>query len=403
MPTRIDLRQARQAEQDAPATIAYLPARGVVRTVQPETESVKIESYGEPGTTTVSIRHPYVGVNSWIRTMPEAGTSVVTQKIREPAQIETWGYLSHRLGGLIQQARGDNNFIFRELRAGEIEIMTPGYAYQHFGEDGDLTFFGGTVEQHLTQTELEASTRAPTHKRQLDQHGPTELAHEERFGLVKRPDTAKPNSLQVYMKDGTNFQYEYGRWLRDDDDKDFMSLHEGHLYDAAQQPIKNTQTNRALRLRRHILHRQTGDLTFDIDEELNIVMKNTSQAKTTDLDFGLKNDIKIAAKKLDFNIVQSTNQTYGTSLTMRAPKMQLNSPSVGFGASPVQPAVLGTALTTTVLTPMVSMMASALNILAADTNLSTSSQVALQALSTGLSTLSNSISSVLSTEVRFTK
>ena len=195
MPNRMDLDEA--LEQQAAEKGVTLPGRGVIRTVQPETESVKIETHGEPGTSLSVVRHPFMGTNSWIRAMPETGTAVITQKVREPSQIETWGYISHRLGGLVRKAKEDNRYIYRELRPGEIEIMSPGYAYQHWSEEGDITINGGIVEQHLTQTELEARTLAPTHKRQLDQHGPTELAHEERFGLVKRPDTAKPNSLQV--------------------------------------------------------------------------------------------------------------------------------------------------------------------------------------------------------------
>ncbi|KKN52886.1 hypothetical protein LCGC14_0607920 [marine sediment metagenome] len=401
MPNRMDLHEALEQQTDEQS--AYVPAMGVVRSVQPENETVKIETYGEPGASASVIRHPYMGTNSWIRTMPETGTSVITQKIREPAQIEISGYISHRLGGMVRDAKEDEHLLFRELRQGEIEIMSPGYAYQHWSEEGNVTINGGIVELHLTQTELEARTRAPTHRRQLDQHGPTVLAHEERFGLVKRPDTAKPNSLQVYMKAGTDYQYEYGRWLQDDEGKDLISLHEGHLYDAQQQPIKNGQTNRAVRLRRHIAHRKTGDLTFDVDEELNIVLQNTSKAKTTDLDFGLKNDIKISSKKLDFNVVQSSNQIFGTSFTVRAPKMQLNSPSVGFGAVPVQPAVLGTALTTTVLGPMVGLMQAGFSVLLADPALSPTTKTTIQNLVTSMGSVAGAISTVLSTEVRFTK
>jgi len=402
--TRIDLREARQQDENAPSKVAHIPVRGVVRSVQPEIETVKVEMYGEPGTTSMTVRHPFMGRNSWIRAMPEAGVKVVTQKIREPSQAEIWGYVDHHQGGLVKQAQDDsNNLIFRELRPGEIEVMTPQYAYQHFSEDGDLSALGGIVEHNLMQTELELTSRSPTYKRQLDQNDPTELAHEERFGLVKRADTEKPYSRQVYLKSGDQFQYEYGRWIRDDEGKDLINLHEGHLYDASQQPIKNSQTNKALRLRRYVAHRQQGDLTFDIDEELNMILRNTSKAKTTDLDFGPKNDVKVTSKKLDFSVVQSSTQKYGTSLTFRSPKVQVNSSSVGFGSAPSQPAVLGTALTTTILTPLISMMQSATSILAADTNLSGASQAALATLSVGLGSLSGSMSSVLSTEVRFTR
>lgn len=401
MPDNTDLYFIRQKQEDRDR--ANHPVMAVVRQTQPETESVKVESYGEPGTSTVAVRHPYMGKNSWIRCMPESGTSVVTQMIRQPPQIELWGYISHRLGALVDKARDDNSTIYRQLREGEIEVISSGRAYSHYSEDGNLTQNGGIIEQHLSQTELEATVRAPTHKRQLDQHGPTELAHEERFGLVKRPDQQKPNALQVYLTDGDAYQYEYGRWLRDDEGKDLISLHEGHLYDASQQPIKNSLTNKEVRLRRYITHRSQGDMTFDIDQDLNMVLANSSKATTTDLDFGLKNDIKLTSQKLDLNILKSSNQIFAQSVTMRAPKFRANSPDVGFGAAPVQPAVLGTTLTTNVLTPMTSMISAAMNVLSADPGLAPSSQNALAAMASGLSALSNSINSVLSTEVKFTK
>jgi len=400
----IDLREIYQKQNEDRSL--ELPARGVVQSVQPETETVKIETYGTPGIAKCAIRHPYMGINSWIRTMPEVGTAVVTQKIREPSQVETWGYLSHRLGGLIQDAAkdDDNNIIFRQLRPGEIEIMSIGRAYQHWSEEGNISINGGIIEHHLAQTDLEIRSRAPTHQRQLDQHDPTVLAHEERFGLVKRPDTSKPNALQVYMKDGSNYQYEYGRWLRDDAGKDLIALHEGHLYDAAQKPIKNGQTNKGVRLRRFIAHRTAGNLTFDVDEELNIILANSSKAKTTDLDFGSLNEVKVTSKKFDLNVTQSSNQIFGISMTMRSPKMQFNSPSVSFGSAATQPAVLGTALVSSVLGPTIGLMQSGFTALLADPALAAQpTKQTLQGLINSMNSLLGSLSTVLSTEVLFTK
>ncbi len=401
MASRIDLREIREKKDERAGRNA--PVRAVVRSVQPETESVKIESFGSPGAGTVAIRHPFMGTNSWIRTMPETGTSVITQRIREPAQVEIWSYTSHRLGQMVKDAKKDNARIFRELRQGEIEIMSAGRAYQHWSEEGNITMYGGAVEQHLTQTEMEAVTRAPTHKRQLDQHEPAKLNHEERFGLVKRPDVAKPNSLQVWVKDGDAFQYEYGRWIQDDEGKDITSLHEGHLYGVDQQLIKNTQTNKPVRLRRTVEHFKKGTMTFDVDNELNMVLTNTSKAKTTDLDFGLKNDIKISSQKLDLNIIKSSNHTFGTSFTVRSPKVQINSSNVGFGAAPVQSAVLGTALVSSVLTPVLALTQAGLTALAADPALQPATKTALQGIVTSLAAVTGSLSAVLSSEVRLTK
>ena len=385
---------------------ASLPQMSVVRNVQPETETLKAEISGDPGTRLVSIRHPYMSANSWIRCMPEVGTSMATQVVGNSKQVETWGYISHRLGEFVKKARKSDTFIYRQLRPGELEMMSSGRAYAHWSEDGDLTLNGGIVEQHLSQTELEHAGRAPTFKRHLDQHDPTVLAHEERFGLVKRPDTAKPYSFQKYMKDADAFQYEYGRWLRDDAGKDLISLHEGHLWDQTQQ-IKNGQTNRAVRLRRTIQHRQTGTLTFDVDEELNLIMTNTSKAKTTDLDFVRLNEIKISAKKLDFSVLATSSQSFTQSLTISTPKFRVSSFDVGFGAAPTLPAVLGPPLVTLV-TSLVGPLLSVLGTLAAEgpsahtIGLPATAITAASALSSIQGLIANA-GNILSSEVKLTK
>lgn len=401
MASRIDLKDIRE-KKDERRDVGS-PVRGVVHTVQPETESVKIENFGSPGTTTVAVRHPFMGKDAWIRAMPETGTAVITQKIREPSQVETWGYISHRLGQLVKKAKQDNDFVFRELRQGEIEIMSSGKAYQHWSEGGDIVIHGGVIEHQLLQTDLEMVSRSPTFKRQLDQHEPAQLKHEERFGLVKRPDTAKPNSIQTWIKDGEAFQYEYGRWLQDDEGKDLTSLHEGHLYGTDQQIIKNSQTSKPVRLRRTVQHIKNGVMTFDVDNELNMLLTNTSKAKTTDLNFGLKNDIKLQSQKLDLSIIKASNQTFGTSLTFRSPKVQINSSNVGFGSAPVQAAVLGNTLVSSVLTPMITTTQSAFTVLSADPALQQATKTAVQGIATGMTGIIAVLSTVLSSDVRFTK
>jgi len=399
-----DLRQLAKENRDK--TDADRPARGVVRSVHPETESFKVEVYGDTGTKLISLRHPFMAKNSWIRGMPETGTPVVTQTIRQPQQQEMWGYLSHQLGGLVKLGKDDNSgYIFRELRPGEIEIMSVGRAYTHWSEEGEITLSGGVVSLHLTQKELEATSRAPTHKRQLDQHDPVQLAHEERFGLVKRSDTAKPYALQVYVKDSANaYQYEYGRWLCDDAGDDLISLHEGHLYDESGNEIKNSQTNRRTRLQRVIHHVKAGQIDFDVDEDLNILLTNTSQAKTTDLDFGAKNEIKISSKKLDFSITKSSNQVFSKSLTIRSPKVRVNSSDVGFGASPSESAVLGNRMVNSVLTPLLTTLGTALTALGNETALKPPAGAGptYAAAGSAITTLLSMLQMILSQQVKLT-
>lgn len=394
-----EIHRQRQEEQDF-----RRPVRGIVRSVQTETETVKVESFQRYGSQTLGIRHPFVGKSSWLRCMPETGTSVITQHIAEPDQLEVWGYMSRRLGGLLQQSRKNEDIIFRQLRPGEMEAMSVGRAYTHWSEDGNITLLGGVVEQHLSQVELEATTRSPTHKRQLDQHNPTALGYEERFGVVKRPDFLKPASTQVYVKDLTTFQYEYGRWLKDDTGNLLTTLHEGNLYDQTQVPIVNTTTGGKVRLRRLVGHRLSGSLAVDVDEDLNISLTNAATAKTVDLNFGAVSEMKVTSRQFDLNILQASNQSFTQSLTVRSPNIAFQSTATTFGFAPVQPAVLGTTLTAAVLTPFILQMQTAVTLLAADDGLKDKpTRDGLKAISQALNGIAGAVASVLSTEVVLTR
>jgi hypothetical protein len=398
----IDLRETRRAAQDR--MDIEKPERGVVRSVLPGIEVVKVEVAGSTGTSTIVVRHPFMGINSWIRCMPETGTNVIAQKISDPAQREIWGYISHRLGSLVKQAKEDNSFIYREMRPGEIEIMSSGRAYTHWSEEGDISSHGGVVEQYLLQTELEVVQRAPTHRRQLDQHEPINLEFEERFGLVKRPDTAKPYSRQRYIKDSSDaYQYEYGRWITGDDGKPIVNTHEGHLYDIDGNEVKNGRTSKRVRYRKVINEvANRGDLTIDVDEDLSIILANTAPTKITDLDFGAMNEIKLRSKKLDFVVSQSSSQTFTQALTVTSGKIRMNSSDVGLGPAPTFAALLGPPVMANVINPMISMMTSVASTLAAEPALSADSKAILVGLTSGLMVLAITAagSGMLSTTVK---
>jgi len=378
------------------------PTAGIIKTVFPEAETFDAEVSGQNGSANITVSHPYFGVNSWLRCMPEVGTTILAQKSEEPAQQQLMGYVARRQGELVKKSlNNEDTYLFRELRPGEIEAQSVGRAYAHWSEDGDILMLAGLLEHRLSRTQQESTTYAPTHRRRLPRHDPTLLAHEERFGAVKRKDSSKPYSLQEYKQDGTNYQYEYGRWIYDDAGKMVSMLHEGHTYDESGNQIKQGKTNRLVRLRRSVGHRQTGTITFDVDEDLNLVLVNTSKAKTTDLDFGGQNKIKLAAKQLNFNISQSSTQSFTNSLTFKAAKIRANSTDVGFGSAPTQPAVLGNNLSSTLLTPMIQILATTLQVAAADPALSVASG-AFSAASSSLSALTSNISGILSSQVKLT-
>ena len=380
------------------------PVRGVVRSVVPSKELMDVEFYGASGAHKTAVLHPYVGASSYLRCMPEPGTTVLMQRRGDIAQPEAITYTNRQLANVLLRAQ-EGAAIFRELREGEIEGMSRGRAYFHMSEEGDFSFRGGMIEQNLSQTTLTHDSLAPTFHRRLDQHDPTVLGHEERFGLVKRSNTKKPYSVQDYVTDSSDNPYvEYGRFLSDAEGNLLSSYQEGHLIDASQNVEKQSKTNRELRYRHTIGHRDgSNTLTAEVDDDLNVFLNNTSRAKKTELDFGSFNTLKLKSQKFKLSVTQSGDLTFGTTAVVKAAKIELNAPVINLGANAVQPALLGASLINSGLTPAFSTLISALNVLALDPAiLPAPTKAALQAAATALSSIVSNFSSALSTQVKLT-
>jgi len=382
-----------------------MPLRATVQNPLPERESVFVNMSLAANASEFTLRHPFFSVNSWIRAMPEVGATVTTQVRGDSPSNMMSGYLSEPGDVIprIQNARKGRE-IFRILRAGEIEIMSSGRAYAHFSDGGDLELMGGTIRHDMLQSELETRSQAPTFKRQLHLHTPPVLAHEERFGVVKRPNANRPNAFQKFVRKSDNtFAQEYGRWLNKSDGTLLTSIHSGELYDASGKEKKQNSTNKPLRYETVTKHRSTGDLTFQIDEELNISYINSSKAKETKLVFGSKNTIDISAESLKGSFTKSGNTSFTTSFTLRAPKVRINAVDVGFGPNPVIPAVLGTPLTGAVLTPMLTGLTSMFTFMSVDPLMNLAfpqlSAVAKQSLAQ-LGAAAGALPSTLSTQVK---
>jgi len=353
-----ELRRHKELEQNL-----RLPIRAVVKNVLPDLEALDIQMALDPGISRVRVRHPYIGPNSWIRVMPENGTEIFTMQRGDNAINEIFGYYSTSGGRDIDSYKREQ-LLYRDITGGELEFMSRGRAYLFLGESGDLETRGGVVRQELLQSKLEHKSIAPTYVRKLHTSPPYTLANEERFGVIKRPDPVFRNSFQQYVRlPTTDFAVEHSRWLNTKLGTPIIELQEGDVYDVSGFPVLQSSTNRGLRYQKKIYHRVAGFLAHQIDEDLNILLSNTSTAIETKVDLGAQNVLRLTAQDIKANFLKTGLYTYATSLTTTAPttkfnastlftvespKSHLKSPLTHFGTSPALPMALAVPTVTSI-------------------------------------------------------
>jgi len=388
-----------QSERDR--KLNDLPMRAVVRSVLPELEAVEAEMFTQTGAVRMTVRHPYYSVNSWFRVMPESGTTVLTQRRGDLPQEEISSYLSNLVASVHEQVAEGQDLLFRVLRPGEMEAMSSGRAYTHWGEAGDLQLRGGVTRLDLSQTRLEITGWAPTFRRRLHLHDPTMLAHEERFGVVKRPDALNPNLVESYVRlTDESFAVEYGRWLNKKDDTPIITFQEGNVTDETGQLKKHGNTNKNLRHQRTIHHRaQGGILDYQVDEDLNILFTNTVGANTqTNVSLGTNNALTLTTKTLKMTVTESGNLSFSNNVTISSQQVNIGSANTRFGNNPVFSFLVGEKLIGQVLSPLLAQLASALSLLGIEPTLA--GKLAYASLGSSIGALSGNATAALSTQVK---
>jgi hypothetical protein len=380
-----------------------LPMRAVVRSVLPDLEAVEAEMFSNPGTVRMTILHPYFGVNSWFRVMPERGTPLLTQTRGDLPQQEISRYISNRLAQLHENVKAGEDFLFRVLRPGEMEAISSGRAYTHWGEEGDLQMRGGVSRLDLSQTRLEITGWSPTFRRRLHLHNPTTLAHEERFGVVKRPDLINPNLVEKYVRlTDQSFAVEYGRWINKGDGSPIIEFQEGNVVDTTGKLKTHGNTNKNLRHQRTIHHRtQSGILDYQVDEDLNILFTNTLSSNTqTTVSLGTNNALNLTTKKMKVTVTASGNLSFSNNLTISSRQVNISTADTRFGNNPVFSFLVGEKLVGQVVSPLLAQLASAFALLALEPGISPSGRASLSTFGSAIGALSGNASAALSQQVK---
>lgn len=395
-------------EKDRMAMV--LPNRASVSSVITSTEQVQIESLNNVGVQRTVVRHPYMGINSWMRVMPEAGTPLLTQQRGDQAQLEIWGYIQNTLPNRLLRNRnagtGIKPYLFRELYEGELEFMSKGRAYTHWSEGGDIDIRGGTIHTEMLQTDLRHRTQAPTHNRTLHLYDHKTMAHEEAFGVVRRPNPKNPDIVSQFIRrSDQSFAVEHSRWINKKDGNPLVEKQEGNVYGIDGKEVKHASTNKPLRSYKRWYNDQNQALSFEIDEQLNILLTSTNTTKETKIQLGAQNVLDLTAKQLKVSFLTTGLLAFTNSVEVRSPKISLSGTQVNLGSTAAaSPPILGDRFNSSTMTPLLVMLAATFQTLSTSSAFVSQPPIvaALQGASQTMTTLAASLSAYLSNVVRIT-
>ena len=157
---------------------------GLIQSVSGANQSAQVSYSG--GATSTSLPHPYEGAMSWIRAIPDTGSSALMTYRIDTSDPVILRYLNDNPTSKIAGYDSGMN-LYRPLSGGEIEIHSVGLAQTSYGQRPILEQRGGMIRSWLDQDKLESGQQAPLHTRRLWQYSSPDISDEERFGVVRRP------------------------------------------------------------------------------------------------------------------------------------------------------------------------------------------------------------------------
>lgn len=252
---------------------------GTVVFVSPTSDEVGM-AFGPAAERRMPVQHPYVGENSWVRSMPEVGSLFLMQNRFDTGQPEAIKAIPTFSAQKADDFQSALNF-YRPIQSGEHDIASSGQAFAFFGSRGHLDLrSGANIKVQLNRDEQDLTSAAPTHRRNFLYQTVGEMGDEERFGIIKRWTTA---SEEFYVKDGDNFVAEHYRHLKNPAKSGpavLLKHTEGHVYDDDGEVIKHTTTALALRSQ-HLWYTTTDEfLAHEIDKDGNMLFNFPSTATT---------------------------------------------------------------------------------------------------------------------------
>lgn len=174
----------------------------------------RIQISGPTGAPYISLSHPFLSANSWIRAIPENNSSIWLHARQDNQRLGMLGYNSDILGNRITDFQNGLG-VYRPLQQGEIDFSSYGVAGMLGRRDGTLELRGGLVYGEYSHPRLEIWSRAPLHSRKGVLSTDATIGDEERYGTVRRFKNATDFQAAVIVgSDNPLVQKEYYRDLK---------------------------------------------------------------------------------------------------------------------------------------------------------------------------------------------
>jgi hypothetical protein len=276
------------------------------------------------GARDIKILHPFLGINNWHRSVPEAGIGVVLSQRGDSQEPEATGYYRKRLNDAPSNSSGtdvdprisdyeEGVGVYRTLQPGEQEISSVGLAQSYWANRPILEQRGGVARNWLDQDRMEAGQKAPTHSRLLHKHESHNVNNMERFGVVKRPRSGSriyedyvPNPLIPL-----GYAKEYMRVVGSDlpfPDR-LIDQREGHVIEDDKSPASSQDSGDLLRYRKQFYTKLGDKLESGVDQSGNWYVKHPLEALTGGF-------LDVPAGSLRVNLGQFYELTSNTGITM---------------------------------------------------------------------------------------
>ncbi len=258
-------------------------AHGVV-IVNTNAQTEEVTYAGSRPGSRMTVTHPYIGPNSWVRIMSERGTKAMVQNRAEDGEPFISAYLQENNAKKNTRSTEEDKFYYRALREGEIDIVSPGIASVFASRRGSLSLRGGTTRVTLDAGNSLIASRSLTQTWSVLGSSRTQsLDNQMRFGLVTRPGNlnsnrllAEPTITQFIEVLPNYYAKEYHRNLTSDGPVSGITLidhREGDVYDDSGKPIKNSITGKLHRSRTQWGTQVPGVVTeASVDVEGNVTL-----------------------------------------------------------------------------------------------------------------------------------
>lgn len=246
----------------------------LVSTVNSDSEEVKLSYFGSSDRI-LTVTHPFTGTSSWIRAMPEAGTTYLASFRADESNPQLLTTITRNsLYANDRYRKGQN--IYRPLFPGELEMVSTGFSQAYFSRKPKLELRGGSVHRWADQEKLLSGDRSPIHTRQLIQYRSNEHGEEEKLGIVARPKVKSDGGYSTweisYPTISGNFLAEHYMMLKSPANKNpsiLFQTYKGHVIDKDGKQILQSRTQIPLRLFEEYFANDDTSTRFEIDEKGN--------------------------------------------------------------------------------------------------------------------------------------